>query len=84
MSKVWSAFLPIAVLTVVCLLFYLMLKPAKSKEKEFDISYKIVLLGFGNGGHIALTYASLYEKYWNILDSIIILSACSKPHPSES
>ncbi len=36
MSKVWSAFLPIAVLTVVCLLFYLMLKPAKSKEKEFD------------------------------------------------
>ena len=29
MSKVWSAFLPIAVLTVVCLLFYLMLKPAK-------------------------------------------------------
>ena len=45
------------------------------KEKEFDLSYKIILLGFGNGGHIALTYASLYEKYWNILDSVILFNA---------
>ena len=32
---VWSAVLPVAVLTVVCLLFYLMLKPEKNKEKGF-------------------------------------------------
>ena len=51
------------------------------KEKEFDISYKIVLLGFGNGGHIALTYASLYEKYWNILDSIIMFNAYCRNGP---
>ena len=50
-------------------------------EKEFDISYKIVLLGFGNGGHIALTYASLYEKYWNILDSIIMFNAYCRNGP---
>ena len=49
-----------------------------NEKKEFDISYKIVLLGFGNGGQIALTYASLYEKYWNIFDSIIMFNAyCS-------
>ena len=48
------------------------------KEKEFDLSYKIILLGFGNGGHIALTYASLYEKYWNILDSVILFNAYCK------
>ena len=47
-------------------------------EKEFDLSYKIILLGFGNGGHIALTYASLYEKYWNILDSIIMFNGYCK------
>ena len=45
------------------------------KEKEFDLSYKIILLGFGNGGHIALTYTSLYEKYWNILDSVILFNS---------
>ena len=45
-----------------------------NEKKEFDISYKIILLGFGNGGQIALTYASLYEKYWNILDSIIMFN----------
>ena len=45
------------------------------KEKEFDLSYKIILLGFGNGGQIALTYTSLYEKYWNILDSIILFNS---------
>ena len=48
------------------------------KEKEFDLSYKIILLGFGNGGHIALTYASFYEKYWNILDSVILFNAYCK------
>ena len=51
------------------------------KEKEFDLSYKIILLGFGNGGHIALTYASLYEKYWNILDSIIMFNSYCKNGP---
>ena len=51
------------------------------KEKDFDISYKIILLGFGNGGHIALTYASLYEKYWNILDSIIMFNAYCRNGP---
>jgi hypothetical protein len=45
------------------------------KEKEFDLSYKIILLGFGNGGQIALTYTSLYEKYWNILDSVILFNS---------
>lgn len=35
-SKVWSVVLLVAVLTVVCILFYLMLKPEKGKEKEFD------------------------------------------------
>ena len=43
-------------------------------EKEFDLTYKIILLGFGNGGQIALTYSSLYEKYWSILDSIIMFN----------
>ena len=51
------------------------------KEKEFDLTYKIILLGFGNGGHIALTYASLYEKYWNILDSIIMFNGYCKNGP---
>ena len=51
------------------------------QEKEFDLSYKIILLGFGNGGHIALTYASLYEKYWNILDSIIMFNGYCKNGP---
>ena len=45
------------------------------KEKEFDLSYKIILLGIGNGGQIALTYTSLYEKNWNILDSIILFNS---------
>ena len=51
------------------------------QEKVFDLSYKIILLGFGNGGHIALTYASLYEKYWNILDSIIMFNSYCKNGP---
>ena len=45
------------------------------KEKEFDLSYKIILLGIGNGGQIALTYTSFYEKNWNILESIILFNA---------
>ena len=48
------------------------------KEKEFDLSFKIILLGFGNGGQIALTYTSLYEKYWNILDSTILFNSYCK------
>ena len=51
------------------------------ETKEFDLSYKIILLGFGNGGHIALTYASLYEKYWNSLDSIIMFNGYCKNGP---
>ena len=45
------------------------------QEKEFDLSYKIILLGIGNGGQIALTYTSFYEKNWNILDSIILFNS---------
>ena len=51
------------------------------KEKVFDLSYKIILLGFGNGGHVALTYASLYEKYWNVLESIIMFNSYCKNGP---
>ena len=51
------------------------------KEKEFDLSYKIILLGFGNGGHIALTYTSLYEKYWNILDTVILFNSYCRNGP---
>ena len=45
------------------------------KENEFDLSYKIILLGIGNGGQIALTYTSFYEKNWSILESIILFNS---------
>ena len=51
------------------------------KEKEFDLSYKIILLGFGNGGQIALTYTSLYEKYWNIINSVILFNSYCRNGP---
>ncbi|MCQ2816123.1 MAG: hypothetical protein MJ252_02545 [archaeon] len=44
-------------------------------NKVFDFSWNIILLGFGNGGYIALTYASLYEKYSDYLHTIIIYNS---------
>lgn len=41
------------------------------ESDKYDKSYKIIFVGIGNGGHIALTYTSLYEKYWDIIQAII-------------
>ena len=38
---------------------------------EINKDYSIMFVGCGNGGHIALTYASLYEKYWSIIHSLV-------------
>lgn len=45
------------------------------ESKLFDKTYNIIFIGFGNGGHIALTYASLYEKYWDVINSIILFNS---------
>ena len=41
---------------------------------QFDQSYNVVFVGFGNGAQIALTYASKYEKYWDCLHSIVMFN----------
>ena len=43
-------------------------------RKLFDQSYSLILVGFGNGGNIALTYTSIYEKYWDFIHSVIIFN----------
>ena len=43
-------------------------------RKLFDQSYSLILIGFGNGGNIALTYTSIYEKYWDFIHSVIIFN----------
>jgi len=44
------------------------------ENNVFDHSYTIIMVGFGNGGHIALTFASCYEKYWDFIHSIILFN----------
>lgn len=46
-----------------------------NKNSIFDSSYKVILIGFGNGGQIALTFASLYEKFWGLLFSIVLFNS---------
>ena len=43
-------------------------------KNEFDQTYNVVFIGFGNGAQIALTYASQYELYWSNLYSIIMFN----------
>jgi hypothetical protein len=43
-------------------------------RKLFDQSYSLILIGFGNGGNVALTYTSIYEKYWDFIHSVIIFN----------
>ena len=45
-----------------------------SEKGVFDHTYHVILLGFGNGGHIAMTFASCYEKYWDFIHSIILFN----------
>lgn len=45
------------------------------EQKEIDNSYQFVFIGFGNGGYISLTFASLYEKYTNSINSIILVNS---------
>lgn len=42
--------------------------------RVFDQTYKVVFVGFGNGGQIALTYASCYERYWDFIHTIIMFN----------
>ena len=49
-------------------LFYL------AETNVFDHTYYLMFVGFGNGGHIALTFASCFEKYWDFLHSIILFN----------
>ena len=44
-------------------------------NKVFDDSYNIILLGFGNGGQIALSFTSFYEKHWDFLNSIVLFNS---------
>ena len=44
-------------------------------SKAFDQTWNLVFLGFGNGGQIALTYASFFEKYSNSLHSIFLFNS---------
>eukprot|EP00340_Litonotus_pictus_P012487 CAMPEP_0170538380 /NCGR_PEP_ID=MMETSP0209-20121228/103274_1 /TAXON_ID=665100 ORGANISM="Litonotus pictus, Strain P1" /NCGR_SAMPLE_ID=MMETSP0209 /ASSEMBLY_ACC=CAM_ASM_000301 /LENGTH=1901 /DNA_ID=CAMNT_0010840059 /DNA_START=182 /DNA_END=5887 /DNA_ORIENTATION=- len=46
-----------------------------NEEKVFDSSYRLIIVGIGNGGQIALTFASLYEKYWSMMLSIILFNS---------
>jgi len=41
----------------------------------FDHTYQLILVGFGNGGHVAITYSSCYEKYWDFLNSLILFNS---------
>ena len=50
------------------LLFYLI------DNEYIDHSYQIVLIGFGNGAQIALTYASCFEKFWDFIHSMIFFN----------
>ena len=43
-------------------------------KKVFDPTYKVVLIGFGNGGQIALTYTSFYERYWDMIHTVIMFN----------
>jgi len=45
-----------------------------SEKGVFDHTYHVILVGFGNGGHIAMTFASCYERYWDFIHSIILFN----------
>jgi hypothetical protein len=41
----------------------------------FDEKYKGFFIGFGNGGHVAFSYLSLYEKYFPLYDGAILINS---------
>lgn len=45
-----------------------------NQKQVFDSTYRVMIIGIGNGGQIALTFASLYEKYWSMLLNIILFN----------
>lgn len=45
------------------------------RKEYFDHTYYVIFVGFGNGGQIALTYTACYEKYWDLLHSVILFNS---------
>ena len=45
------------------------------QKKVFDEKYKGFFIGFGNGGHVAFSYLSLYEKYFPLYDGAILINS---------
>jgi len=45
------------------------------EKNVFDHTYSIVFMGFGNGGHIALNYAATNERFFDFINSVIMLNS---------
>jgi len=50
-------------------LFHLM------EKNIFDHTYSIIFMGFGNGGHVALNYVAANEKFFDFINSVIMLNS---------
>lgn len=44
------------------------------EKNYFDHTYHMILVGFGNGGQVALSYVSFYEKYWDFIHSVLLFN----------
>ena len=45
------------------------------QKRSFNDKYKGFLIGFGNGGFVALSYLSLHEKYFPFFDGAILINS---------
>lgn len=48
------------------------------KQTAFDKTYRGVILGFGNGGQIGMTYLSNYDKFGDFFDTLIVVNSFVK------
>lgn len=45
------------------------------EKNIFDHTYSIIFIGFGNGGHVALNYVAANEKFFDFINSVVLLNS---------